>query len=112
MDLIVSGQKSGTYSPAVVKFDKFEYYKEQANEIAEYINTTVLTNDNIKEVKKDLADARKVVKGLDKIRIELRKELLVSFNDFEKQVKEIQKIIDDADTNLRDQVKALEEQER
>lgn len=112
MDLIVSGQKSGTYSPAVVKFDKFEYYKEQANEIANYINTTVLTNDNIKEVKKDLADARKVVKGLDKIRIELKKELLVSFNDFEKQVKEIQGIIDQADSKLRDQVRAIEENER
>lgn len=100
------------YTTGVVKFNNYEHYVERAKEVAKYIDSVELTDSNIKQCKTDLADARKVVKALDQARIKVKKELLEPYQDFEKKVKALQKIIDDADKRLRDQVKEIEEKER
>ena len=100
------------YTTGVVKFNNYEHYVERAKAIAKYIDSVELTDSNIKQCKTDLADARKVVKALDQARIKVKKELLEPYQDFEKKVKALQKIIDDADKRLRDQVKEIEEKER
>lgn len=100
------------YKTGVVNFNNYETYVKQAKKIASYIDSVELTEDNIKQCKNDLADARKVVKALDRVRIDIKKALLVPYDDFEKQVKCLQKIIDDADSKLRSQVKEIEEKER
>lgn len=100
------------YTTGVVKFNNYEQYYERACEVARYIHSVELTEDNIKQCKTDLADARKVVKALDQVRIKVKKELLKPYQDFEEKIKALQKIIDDADGRLREQVKEIEENER
>lgn len=100
------------YTTGVVKFNNYEHYVQRAKEVAKYIDSVELTDANIKQCKTDLADARKVVKALDQARIKVKRELLEPYQDFEKKVKALQKIIDDADARLRLQVKRIEENER
>lgn len=104
--------KGVSYQKGVIKFDSFETYKAQAQDVADYINGLELTEENYSLVKKDLADARKVVKGLDDARKQLKKEMLEPYQAFEKQIKELQSIIDKADKQLREQVKAMDDKAR
>jgi len=101
-----------SFDPAHVTFPTFEFYKEQAHKIADQVKNTEVTEDNIKEVKLLLADARKVSDGLSRRRIDIKKEILKEFDAFEKQVKELASIIDEADSELRGKVRMLEEAER
>lgn len=101
-----------TFNPATVSFPAFSFYKKQAELIADEIRNTSVTEDNIKEVKHLLADARKVSDGLNRRRIDIKKEILHEFDEFEKQVKELASVIDTADSELRDKIKVLESMER
>ena len=105
-------QPDVTCNKALIQFPAFEHYKQQAQQIAEYINSIVLTDDNVKDVKKDLAAARKVTDGLDKKRIQIKNTILADYVGFESQVKELQAIIKGAEGELRDKVRELEEEER
>lgn len=100
------------YAPAKIDFPGFEEYKVAATEIAEYIGEIELTQDNVKEVKKVLADARKVTDGLNKRRIEIKKLVNSEYQEFEKKVRELCSIIDEADQELRGKVREIEEAER
>lgn len=100
------------YTTGVVKFNNFENYLKQAKEVAKYIDSVELTDANVKQCKSDLAAARKVVNQLDQVRKQVKKDLLKPYQPFEKQVKQLQKVIDDADKRLREEVKLLEEVER
>ncbi len=105
-------QPDVTCNKALIKFPAFEHYKQQAQQIAGYINSLVLTDDNIKDVKKDLAAARKLTDGLDKKRIQIKNAILEDYVEFESQVKELQGIIKEAEGTLRTKVRELEEEER
>ena len=105
-------QPDVTCNKALVKFPAFEHYKQQAQQIAGYINSIVLTDDNVKDVKKDLAAARKITDGLDKKRIQIKNAILEEYVGFESQVKELQGIIKEAESTLRTKVREMEEEER
>lgn len=105
-------QPDVTCNKALVKFPAFEHYKQQAQQIAGYINSIVLTDDNVKDVKKDLAAARKITDGLDKKRIQIKNAILEEYVGFESQVKELQGIIKEAESTLRIKVREMEEEER
>lgn len=100
------------FKPAQIMFPAYEFYKEQAEQIAEYVSGIEPTEENVKEVKKTLAQSRKFVKALSDRRIQIKKDLLQEFSEFETQVKEISGIIDTADTTVREKVRELEEAER
>lgn len=100
------------YAPATIEFSEFGTYKRKAMEVAAYINSITLTEDNVKEVKGTLADARKLVNALEDRRKAIKKEVMAPYKAFEAQVKEITGIIDEADAALRSQVRQLEEKER
>lgn len=100
------------FAPARIDFDGYEQYKEMAADIAEYINGIELTEDNVKDVKKVLADARKVTDGLNRERINIQKAINSDYKEFKGKVDELIGIIDEADSALRDKVRVLEEAER
>lgn len=100
------------FSPAKVGFPSYEKYKAQATAIAEYIGDIEVTPENVKEVKKTLAQARKITDGLNRKRIDIKKAVLEDFSVFEDQVKELSRIVDEADSKVRAMVKTLEEEER
>ncbi|WP_276924235.1 DUF1351 domain-containing protein [Faecalibaculum rodentium] len=101
-----------TYSAGVVKFENFEEYKLQTQKIADFVSSIVVTEDTIQASKKMIAATRKIVDGLNRRRIDMKKDILASYTNFEGQVKELQGIIDDADRIVREQVNELENQRR
>ena len=101
-----------TFKPADVSFPAFEFYRQQAVEIADYIRKIEVTESNVKDVKKELAQARKITDELSKRRIAIKKEILISFDSFEEKVKELGGVISEAEGELRSKVHELEEAER
>ena len=101
-----------TYSAGIVKFENFEEYKMQAENLAAFVSSIVATEETVQASKKMIAATRKIVDGLNRRRIDMKKDILASYTDFEKQVKELQGIIDGADRIVREQVNELEEKRR
>ena len=100
------------YTPGTVRFPDFEDYINKAQAVADVLNTTVLTEDNVQEVKLSLANARKIVNALETRRKEVKAAILEPYTVLEKQVKVITSIINSADDELRAKVKEMEERER
>lgn len=100
------------YQKAPVIFSNYQLLKQQAQEVADFVSSIVVTEDTIKAAKKMVAETRKSVKTLDTKRLEIKKAILEDFTIFETQVLELKKIVDDADQKVRSQVKHFEELER
>lgn len=109
---IIEKQNDVTYEIPKVNFPAYEEYKEKAEAIAEYISSLEVNEENIKETKTILADARKLTDRLNRIRIDMKKEILQNYTVFESDLKEITGIVDEADRKLREKVRELDEQER
>lgn len=105
-------QPDVSFQPAKVTFPAFEFYKTQARQIAEYIRSVEVTESNVKEVKKELAQARKITDELSRRRIAIKKEILAEFDEFETEVKDLSGVISEAEKELRGKVHQLEEMER
>lgn len=101
-----------TYDIPQVNFPAYEEYKKKAYAVADHIYHMDVTPENIKEAKATLAKSRKLTDRLNQARIEMKKKILMNYNVFEEQVKEIVGIIDDADKEVRAKVKDLDEAER
>lgn len=101
-----------TYDIPQVNFPAYEEYKEKAYAVADHIYHMDVTPENIKEAKATIAKSRKLTDRLNQARIEMKKKILMNYNVFEEQVKEIVGIIDDADKEVRAKVKDLDEAER
>lgn len=95
-----------------IQFEGFEKIKASAELLADHIQNVEVTEDNVKESKNLLAAVNNEVKKLDNQRIQIKNEMLVPYQSFESQVKEIVKIVKDADEKVRMQVRELEEAER
>lgn len=96
----------------VINFSDYETLKSQAIELAQHINTVEVTEENIKTTKKMLASVNKSIKELNDRRIVIKKEILAPYEIFAEQIKEIESIVRDADTVVRNQVREIEERER
>lgn len=96
-----------------IRFHGYEALKSQALSIAEEIsNVTNIDEDNFTEAKKTLAELNKAVNRLEKQRIEIKKRYLIPYDNFEKKVKDIVKIVNDADDKLRSAVKKIEQKHK
>lgn len=109
---IVEREHDVSYQVPEIKFTGYEDYKLQATEIGSYIRSLSVTPENVKDVKSTLAKARKVTERLNRVRIDIKKEILANYQIFESQVKEITDIIDGADSELREKVRVLDQMER
>jgi DNA repair exonuclease SbcCD ATPase subunit len=95
-----------------INFPEYKRLKQQAQELAEWISNIEVSAENVKENKKLLAAVNKSVNELETRRKAIKNCMLEPYAAFEQQVKEIVGIVKDADEIVRQQVKALEEQER
>lgn len=112
MEELKLSQDSVQYTKPVVNFADFNYFLAMAGQVADYISRLELTEDNIKDVKKDLARARKLTKALNDERIRIKREINEPLAVFESQVKEITGVVDEAEEKLRSKVREVEEKER
>lgn len=109
---IIERENDITYQIPQVNFPAFEDYKQQAEAVSSYIRSLPVTQENIKVVKVELAKARKLTDRLNRSRIDIKKAILSQYTVFESQVKELCDIVGEADEELRDKVRQLEELER
>ena len=100
------------YQVAKVTFDSFPEYKDKCLLIAEHIRNTEVTEDNLPEVKKELAAARKITDELNSRKVQIKKIILADYTVFEGEVKELKGIIDSAESELRVKVNDLEDKAR
>lgn len=96
----------------VIKFEEYTILLHQAQQVADYIDSITLTNENVKDVKKILANANKSIKTLNDKRIAIKKEIMEPYEVFNRQIKDIESVVKDADQRLRDEVRTLEEKAR
>lgn len=95
-----------------VVFQDYEKLMKEATQVAEFVRSIVVTDDNVKDVKKVLANVNKSVKMLNDRRIAIKKEILEPYEVFAEQVKEIESVVLNADKQVRNKVRELEEKER
>lgn len=102
------------YNPQVDGFLKsidwnFDELKEEiTKKSSDYLNL-VYSSDQIKDAKQDRANLRKLVTALENKRKEIKKEIMVPYDDFAEKEKELVGIINEAITNIDMQVKGYEE---
>ena len=96
----------------LVQFNDYKRIKLEAEALAEEIKTVEVNEENVRASKKLLAIVNKRLKELEDTRISIKKTLLEPYQVFEEQVKEIVGIVKEADAEVREQVKLLEEFDR
>ena len=64
MNEIINLENDIQFKPAVIQFPSYEELKENAIALADRISQVEVTEENVKNVKKDLAQVRKIVTEL------------------------------------------------
>ncbi|WP_036096092.1 DUF1351 domain-containing protein [Listeria floridensis] len=95
-----------------IQFNGFDEIKNSAMILASHIDNVKVTEENVKDSKRLLAAVNNEVKKLESQRIQIKNEMLIPYQTFESQVKEIVNIVKSADEKVRMQVRELEEAER
>lgn len=101
-----------TYQQGTIAFPEFEQYLSHARMMADVLDNTELTEENVKTVKAELAAARSVCDALNRRRIEVKKAILAPYDTLEAQVNTITDTIKIAEDKLRAKVREMEEAER
>lgn len=90
----------------------YEEMKQKLSEKMEEYNDIVVTADTRTIAKKDIASLRKIKKALNDRRIEVKKEYMAPYDEFDSKVKELTALIDEPIELIDKQVKAFEEKEK
>ena len=90
----------------------FEELKNEITTKSELYKNMVYTDDTIKTAKEDRTSLNKFIKALEDKRKEVKKQCLEPYNNFEKQVKELVRIINEPVTLIGEQIPEFEEREK
>ena len=107
MELKINAMKTTN----AIKFN-FEELKNEITTKSELYKNMVYTDDTIKTAKEDKASLNKFIKALEDKRKEVKKQWLEPYNNFEKQVKELVRIINEPVTLIGEQITEFEEREK
>lgn len=95
----------------VIQFD-YEQLKTWAQELVSKYDGLVVTEDQIPEIKKDMAELNKMKDKLNRARIDTVKAISAPIKEFEQKIKDICEIFTKAYAGLNNQVLAFQEEER
>lgn len=90
----------------------FEDLKAEIAKKVEPYTTLVLTEDQIKDGKKDVANLRKLIKALEDKRKDIKNQLLIPYDKFEAKEKELVDVVQTAVDNINSQLNAAEKKRR
>lgn len=90
----------------------FEELKENLSNMMELYKDAKFSEDTTVAAKKEVATLRKIKKALDTRRIEIKKEYMQPYDDFEIKVKELKCLIDEPIELIDKQVKAFEKKKK
>lgn len=86
----------------------FEELKAEIAQKVEPYTNLVLTEDQIKEGKKDVASLRKLIKALEDKRKDIKSQILVPYDKFEAKEKELVAVVQEAVDNIKSQLDEAE----
>lgn len=107
-EVLVYDDHGVTIENGVVIFSSFEAYRRQATEIRDYLSGLQIDSQTETTAKRLVADAHKISAALNQRKIDVKKELLASYNLFEAQVKEIIGLISEGEGIARDKIRELD----
>lgn len=111
-DLIKKHEYKITTTQGKVIFQDYDNILEEAQNLANHVKQVHVTEENIKESKRLVAQMNNRVKDINDTRKEVKKTILQPYNEFETQVKTIEGVINDAVNHVRVQERELTEKER
>ncbi len=97
--------------PGQIEFN-YEEIKENLAAQMELYKDTQLTEETSAEGKKDIATLRKIKKAIDDKRIEVKKDCLKPYTEFEKKANELVALIEDPIKLIDKQVKVFEKKKK
>lgn len=95
-----------------ILFKNYEIYKNEAIKVAKELEAEVVTEETLKVIKKRVADSRKITTALTSKLKDYRKQLLIPYELVKIQVDEIVGIINNAEQDLREETKIIEEKQK
>lgn len=101
-----------TYDKDKIFINNFSDLKAKIEKISNFIRTSEVTDDTVRDVKKILANANKTIEVVDSIKKQIKKDVMEPYMYFEAQVKELLGEIRNAEKEARAKVRSLEEKER
>jgi len=107
MELIMNTDLEN-YLPKQIDFN-YDQLKSELSERLEHYNNLAVTEDGIKDAKKDKASLNKLKTALDDRRKEVKKECLAPYEDFEAKVKELISMVDEPVKAIDKQIKAFDD---
>ena len=110
MELKILAPEDGGFAREIV-WNNEELKRELAARMAEY-DALVLTEDQVKEGKKELAALRKLRTAMDDERKRIKKQYLDPYQKFEAQIKEVIALVDAPIQLIDRQIKEFDEQKR
>lgn len=90
----------------------YQSLREWADGITAKYRDLTITENQVKEIKSDMAELNKAKQKLERARIDTVKEISAPIRRFEAEIKAISKLFDDAYSALANQVKAFEGAEK
>lgn len=111
-DLIKKHDYKITTTQGEVNFQDYNNVLEEAQNLANHVKQVNVTEENIKESKRLVAQMNNRVKDINDTRKEVKKTILQPYTEFETQVKTIEGVINDAVNHVRVQERELTEKER
>lgn len=101
-----------TVTQGSINFPQYQELLLQAENLAEYLEKTVVTADTIQTNKKILAAINKGINNLEHKRKEIKKVINEPYTEFEVKVKEIVNTIRNSQDKIKEQIKDFELQEK
>lgn len=86
----------------------FEEIKERLNSELEVYKNMIFTEDSKTEAKKTIASLRKLKKSVNDKKLEVKKSFMIPYTNFEAQVKELDKLIDEPINFINERVEEFE----
>lgn len=110
-ELIIKGNEI-EFTPSIITFKAYDKLMNEASQVAKFLKQMEVNEENVKEAKKIRASANKAINKLQDERKKIKKELLKPYEEFNTQIQEIAKVVDEANLHVDSQIKELEEKER
>lgn len=95
-----------------IKFPTYSTILQSAEKLNERLMTVEVTEENIQESKRLIAQVRKEANKLETIRKDIKKQINEPYTAFEQMVKEITSTVSEGENIIRSQVRAMEEEQR
>lgn len=100
------------YQPAIIKVEGVDDLAEEIKRLSEEMQTVTVTEDNLQHYKKLLAEIRKKWSIVDRQRIDIKKEVLTPYTEFESVIREIKAELDKGEKHISEQLDELRKRER